>query len=123
METKLSPKAIKLLHKVKRHILEEPKRISMGVWICLDARRDGFLTVSECNTIGCIGGWTEMLGGRFDKLSDNYGSTAVEILGLNMHQRRTLFFDSRLCHAKSQQTPSHARAVAKHIDRFIARYR
>lgn len=47
---------VKLLRKVKKHILEEPKRLNMdfyGSAYCNDA--------PACGTVGCIAGWSALL--------------------------------------------------------------
>ena len=52
MKTKLSRKAIALLRKVQKTITEEPNRLLMADWA--GQTRQG--------TVGCIAGWTAILG-------------------------------------------------------------
>lgn len=47
---------VKLLRKVKRHILEEPKRFDMDYALRRSAE-------SPCGTVGCIAGWAAILNG------------------------------------------------------------
>lgn len=60
---KLSAKAVKLLRKVEKHILAEPKRFYMGWWGTHYSKD----TVEEsdalppCGTVACIAGWASIL--------------------------------------------------------------
>src|ERR1700739_464311 len=62
----LNKEAVKLLRQVKDHILEEPKRLSMGSWMVIYPT--GFPTSASwlpaCGTVGCIAGWTVLLHDR-----------------------------------------------------------
>jgi hypothetical protein len=50
----LKDHTIKLLRRVKKHILAEPKRLQMGAW--------GYRTSeTQCGTAACIGGWAAIL--------------------------------------------------------------
>jgi hypothetical protein len=58
----LKPRAVKLLRRVQAHIREEPLRFHMEFW------RENFRPDGQpnphCNTVGCIGGWIELIGNR-----------------------------------------------------------
>lgn len=51
----------KLLLKVKRHILAEPKRIDMDIPVSTSEWRH---LMPPCGTVGCIAGWTVILANR-----------------------------------------------------------
>lgn len=51
---KMKPEAVRLLRRVKKHILEEPRRFDMKDWVESS-------TVSPCGTVACIAGWTLLL--------------------------------------------------------------
>ena len=71
---------VKLLRKIKRHILEEPRRFAMGLWHierqpgrtidgCVNYyfspnKFESEQKVPSCGTVACIGGWAEIFGGR-----------------------------------------------------------
>ena len=122
MSETLSAGAVRMLRKVKRHILAEPKRISMGFW-CLtgDDVTINSLKASPCGTVGCIGGWLETLYAAEHRKT----KTAFQILDMLSDfngPAYNFFYDTRLM-AQKPQTAAHARAVAKHIDKFIAEHR
>ena len=122
MSETLSADAVRMLRKVKRHILAEPKRIGMDFW-CLkgdDVAING-LKASPCGTVACIGGWLEILYAT----EHREAKTAFQILGMlgdYDSNAYNFFYNSRLMRQKPQ-TVAHARAVAKHIDQFIAAHR
>lgn len=121
---------ITLLRKVKKHILEEPRRLDMNV--VLNGDQSG-PDAPPCGTIGCIGGWTNFLSGKpEDSLSD-----AAIRLGLDSDEQGRLFeepaytvsqpteeragwpekFMRRYLKAKTPQT--RAKVTAERIDHFI----
>lgn len=51
---KMKPEAVRLLRRVKKHILEEPRRLDMSDWVETSK-------VSPCGTTACIAGWTLLL--------------------------------------------------------------
>jgi hypothetical protein len=53
----LKHETIKLLRKVKKHILEEPKRFDMGSWGFKKRGRGAPI----CKTVACIAGWATIL--------------------------------------------------------------
>lgn len=121
----------RLLRKVKRHILEEPKRLDMGTW-GESSRR------SPCGTVGCIAGWGMVLSQKHperfigeenaDALAELLGSwtedPGASALGITTEQARRLFY--------VDQWPEHfrkgygrlakqkkAERVAERIEHFI----
>ena len=116
---RLSLEGVKLLERVKRLALAEPKRIAMKYWLSQRGKvseRFG-LKYPACGTVGCVGGWVEVLYRRNHPRSQK---NAAEILGLTSWQADVLFMDYELIHAENQQTKKHAAAVAKHVDSFVA---
>ena len=85
-----------LLRKIKKHIMEEPKRFMMGWWIHKKEELKDFphmldrdlhdkpIVFPKCNTTACIAGWAVLLhdGMEARNLSDiEIHHRAVEILG------------------------------------------
>lgn len=122
MSETLKVDAVRMLRKVKRHILAEPKRIGMNYW-CIkgdEVVKEG-LKVPACGTVACIGGWLETLYATEHRKA----KTAFQILGMLGDYggpAYNFFYNSRLM-AQKPQTVAHARVVAKHIDQFIAEHR
>lgn len=135
---------VKLLRQVKRHILEEPKRLQMGIWSASAKRqvRQGYMEKDEapaCGTTGCIAGWAVILhkaGSRTDFLKvlrsirgHDYRHVmqpkAIALLELTEAQADSLFFvgdwpgsfegDYMNCKTPKQR----ARVTAKRIEHFI----
>jgi hypothetical protein len=99
---------VKLLRKVRRHILAEPKRVNMGRFIY---RKE------DCGTVACIAGWAVTLSG--EELPYHISARAEELLGLNWRQASYLFYDAPNFVKAPAQTAEHARQTAKLIDHFI----
>lgn len=119
----LGKEAVSILRRVKRHILVEPKRIAMAYW---RLNKDETPYAPEkgwpkCGTVACIGGWVETLYRQDHKRSQF--KSARDILRISYDQANDLFHKMTLVDVNNQQTPTHARQVAKHIDAFIAKYR
>lgn len=55
---KLDPMSKRLLRRVARHILEEPRRFDMGDWAYDHPKSEGG---PACNTTACIAGWSLLL--------------------------------------------------------------
>jgi hypothetical protein len=104
---------VKLLRKIKKHILAYPKTFAMSFW--QEPRR-----VSEsrpCGTAACIGGWAKLL-------TKDRKLTAADALGLS-HQGAWLLFNmhrwpSRFQTKAKEETAAFARNAAARIDHFIA---
>ena len=123
---------VELLQKVKEHILEEPLRLHMEVWV---VTKQAFEDVSEnylgnydglvfpaCNTVGCISGWASVLSGSIDGRSNK----GAEFLQLSDAEAEGLFhvaqwpleFSSQYRRTESQSM-ERAKVVAAVIDAFI----
>ena len=89
---------VRLLRRIQKHILEEPKRLDMGRW-CRKKEWDGFQlfpeVFPECGMQACIGGWAIVLsGGRINRGFSplNMEDRAAKLLGLDEGQSSRLFF-------------------------------
>jgi hypothetical protein len=124
---------VKLLRKVKKHILEEPKRFIMGDWVvrkeapghqvCDD---DGnYRPFAKCGTAACIAGWTMLLSKVDPSTVDSYSAAASELLGIGNTFHNPLFYtdDWPLEYEaayKNAKTPAgRARVAARRIEHFI----
>jgi len=60
----ISEHAVSILRKVKKHILEEPKRLDMENWLIVgdNVRIIYGRNAPACGTVGCIAGWVNVLG-------------------------------------------------------------
>jgi hypothetical protein len=114
---------VKLLRKIKKHILEQPKRLLMGRWI---VNKGDYATekvrFAKCETAACIAGWACILAGQ-GKPQD-VSLTAEKLLGLGWRQASRLFqplewpdkFDAGLLDNGTAKT---AKMAARRIEHFI----
>lgn len=111
---------VKLLRKVQKHILEEPRRLQMGVW---QSKSDD----APCGTIGCIAGWTALLGDGFYAGDDStVRRKAEELLHLfDGHKSFDLFYidgwpyEYIESYYSAETDKSRAGIVSDRIDYFI----
>ena len=143
--TKTKPKLnVKLLRKIKAHILEEPRRFFMEWYVATGrpgARRftsrhadaaDLPKTVPPCGTAACIAGWAILLSEKkkADELDYNYSGDTVDIasdlIGLPFgYYPRQLFnnhgwpepFSSQYKNAKTPR--ARAKIAAERIEHLI----
>jgi hypothetical protein len=123
---------VKLLRKVKKHILEEPKRFIMGDWVVRKEYPDQQLfdddgkprTFAKCGTAACIAGWTMLLSKVDPDKVDSYSGAASKLLGLK--ERFSPLFYTDQWPAKYEdayvnaKTPAgRARVAARRIEHFI----
>lgn len=126
---------VKLLRKVKRHILAEPKRFVMWTWMAKkadartfnkftsDAHDNRSVSFAKCGTAACIAGWTCILAGDGDP--DDFEATAGGFLEINDAQRKRLFaLDSwptkfRAAYEKAVSQRTFVRIAAQRIEHFI----
>ena len=109
---------VKLLRKVRRHILAEPKRVNMGRFIYRKKDDPEMLEWwPACGTVACIAGWAVTLSG--EELPYHISARAEELLGLNWRQASYLFYDAPNFVKAPAQTAEHARQTAKLIDHFL----
>lgn len=123
------PINVKLLRKVKKHILEEPSRFFMNSVIVRGApgakvTLDGIeREIPKCGTAACIAGWACILSGETEPIGM---SRAEKLLGLDDHGGTRLFVED--CwpdkfHRRWQQSKTlitRAKIAAERIDHFIA---
>jgi hypothetical protein len=121
MTTKLPTSQAKtaygLLSDIAKLALTEPKRMWMCAWGGEAGNACDYYALGDgpaCGTVGCIGGWTDVLRPRGD---------AWETLGLTGEQRSELFEPRALIRDPEQGTLAHAKRVAAHIRRFQRTYR
>lgn len=131
---------VERLERIKRHILEEPRRADMYGWARVAPE-------APCGTAGCIAGWDELMDlkrperSRLMQLARDYADgeecfwelgeyvrpRAARRLGLDDEQADRLFdpedwpeaFKAPLS-VSGRGTAAHARIIAERIDHFIA---
>lgn len=87
---------VRLLRRIQKHILEEPRRFFIlrfkeaGIPDSTVIVENGQAQqIPECGTMACIGGWACILSGRKTRL--RFWNTAVSLLGLTFDQADALF--------------------------------
>lgn len=81
------PLNVKLLRKIKRHILAVPNRFQMEWWKTTDkpgtsVRLDGLdRRVPKCGTVCCLAGWAVELSGQDASIVDDVSGTAAALIG------------------------------------------
>lgn len=126
---------VKLLRKVAKHILSEPKRLRMLNWIMRGApgeirkaQSDGWgesgtIRFPACGTVGCIAGWTCMLSGQ-EELGDVVPN-ARKLLRINAEAAVRLFYVAdwprhfRDRYFKATRQRERAKIVGEVIEDFI----
>jgi len=108
--------------------LPEPRRLRMQWWHA-DATNGlgglyGLLAstpnmIPECGTVGCIGGWTELVLTGSARLEE---VKVREALGLTYEMADELFYDHAMCSLPNQGTRGHTLAVIRHIKDFARRH-
>lgn len=129
---------VKLLRKVKKHILAEPKRLVMWTWKLQNTLQPKFLSdgygnmprkfipFAECGTAACIAGWTCLLSGKKNVEGNHISQTAIQLLGIPGSLTNSLFvvtfwpgqFRAKYHNAKTQKT--RAKIAAERIEHFIS---
>jgi hypothetical protein len=144
---------VALLKKVKEHILENPARLRMSNWVVnrqilkaaafAEIINNKFVfeqkawdnkaqTIPACGTVGCIAGWTVIIGNKLDpEKADviNAQRRATALLNISENDASDLFFvdswpseyEEPYLEAESQE--ERAQIVAKVIDDFIAKHK
>lgn len=133
----VGPKGARLLRKVAKHILAEPKRFAMSWWYgegtpgqpltqgFFTERHISKLIVPECGTVACIAGWAVLLtdGNNGYQSGADIHRRAIELLGDAAED--ALFgtltwptrFAERYHHAKTRR--GKATAAVDRIEHFI----
>ena len=87
MSDKLPKLNVPMLRKVQKHILSEPRRLDMETWTELLTDEEKKLPSSPpCGTVGCIGGWTNILSKTLGDIQ------AAEVLGITQDEKECLFY-------------------------------
>lgn len=95
MKSKKSKLNVRLLRRIKRNFLNEPKRLFMGGYIYHGAPGKRFIGDNgkqyfpKCGTVGCIAGWACLLSGNGEPTFAY--EPAAELLQLE--RPATLFFE------------------------------
>lgn len=114
---------VKLLRKVKKHILEEPKRLNMYEGLIADSS-------VPCGTAGCIAGWACVLDARISVPKAGFepwgtiSRQAKDALGLADDQAFRLFRswmwpDKFASDFDEADKATQAKVTAARIDHFI----
>jgi len=90
---------VKLLRKIEKHILAEPKRFWMrwfvavkdGIHKKLYTRVGTWRAYPKCNTAACVAGWACILSGKKVSPNQHLSVLASDILGLDPDQAARLF--------------------------------
>jgi hypothetical protein len=127
---------VKLLRKIQKHILAEPKRFIMGAWIqrrthnvdfsCDIANLTPRTIFPDCGTAACIAGWAILLSRGIEYNPEMPRIEAKHLLKIQTPQDSKLFqvaawpiaLRKRFRKAKRRETA--AKIAAERIDLFIA---
>jgi len=130
---------VKLLRKIQKHILAEPRRLNMSHWAA--PSHD-----APCGTMACIAGWAVILTKRrgaekFRRVAERLGiglfpdpkritlnpsTVAAKALRLDLDQKEKLFhtygwpWNFREKYLNAENPRIRARAASDRIDHFIA---
>lgn len=130
-----NPVNVKLLRRIKRHILEEPKRFDM-TFIRNPLDGLGKKLIPECGTVCCIGGWAIKFSypkatpdietdGRFWQVNGQGVGAGVATLLIGGREINRLLFDRRwpdelrLKYRVAKTSKQKAEAGAAAIDSYI----
>lgn len=116
-----------LVHDLTAVVDDEPRRMQMGQW---HKRHHPLFrptlfksgTLPPCGTVGCVGGWTEIM--VWDAGGEMCGwQSAANTLRLSDVQQEELFFARDLVNDWDQGNRAHADRVIAHIRLFAERYK
>lgn len=124
---------VKLLRKVKRQILKEPKQFAMRYLYSEPSAGDAANKIPNCGTAACIAGWTHAIDQNIppsecEKNKWKLTVSAGELLGIDNEQEDRLFFleywPERFSATYTRATDKHqwtrrARIAAERIEHFI----
>lgn len=123
---------VRLLRRIQKHILEEPRRFVMEDLVRYGPPGEAFESdngseqiFAECGTAACIAGWTLMLSGyRIERV--NYLKRASELLSLgsDADEDRLFFADSwpepfKHNYARAKRPATRAKIAAARIEHLI----
>jgi len=128
---------VKLLQRVIKHILDEPRRLRQACWISERGGAEYRYAVIEdlappCGTVACFAGWVSLLSKRKRRLMEPYSefSTRSIIQGNDVPaskarkdlERIYFFFPEHQGRKPKPGTAPYARVIAKRIQRFIDKH-
>ena len=124
-----SPKLnVRLLRRIQRHILAEPKRLDMRSWLIMYSKQQATenSSIPRCGTVACIAGWAVALTRKVIKNDAYIQYMASKELGLGHEEDDNLFLPStwpspwreRLLRYQPG-TKLYAEVVSRYIDFFI----
>lgn len=127
MKTKLN---VKLLRKIQKHILAEPKRFIMGWWNEKSSPGEPLndfemcSTIPKCGTAACIGGWALILSGENPDLMRSVSKAAGALLGIENDAANRLFdsyaWPNRFRRFRELKSPAaRVKVAVARIDHFI----
>lgn len=124
---------VRLLRKIKKHILAEPRRFVMWAWLreketsgdtfTSDANDNRQVKFAKCGTAACIAGWTCILAG--DKHPYDHEESARELLEVDEQQSKSLFIldrwpeEFRYPYQKAVGQRTMVKIAANRIEHFI----
>lgn len=74
---------VRLLRRIQKHILAEPRRLNMRDWnTTLRDPRNLPDEMPPCGTVGCIAGWATMLSGKKPRTRHGFARMGCELLGI-----------------------------------------
>jgi hypothetical protein len=124
---------VKLLRKVKEHILAEPKRLLMDDWIAFASgrKRKTFINdvckrehFAKCGTAACIAGWVCLLADG-KQPDQSVSSRAIDLLEIGDYQGSYLFFTNLwpnglgAAYYAAESASKRAEIAAQRIEHFI----
>lgn len=127
---------VKLLRKIQKHILAEPKRYDQDRWLLTGKDIDDYVPARQipaCRTVGCIAGWACVLSNKPLARKFEAGDIAKTLLGLDDSQAKKLFSPVYNLFGDPSQWPAkfvdayqnaktatgRARVASRRIDHFI----
>jgi hypothetical protein len=132
---------VKLLRKIQKHILAEPKRFIMDTWIRRGQPGQDLMipdaglpsvVIPACGTAACIGGWALKLSGIRLAKNTPVAKRAKALLGIEPQNDRDSWPEDRLFvtdewprefyvrFEKSRNLQERAQIACERIDHFIA---
>jgi hypothetical protein len=123
---------VKLLRKIQKHILAEPRRYWQDTWITGDEDRIKEIngSVPDCKTMACIGGWACILGSNALNASagelsallgvDNGAvGRLIDYVGYTDPENSSWPRKYVTAYAKAKTPAGRARVAVRRIDHFI----
>lgn len=138
----MNQRAKELLLAAKARILEEPRRLNMGLWILTDVNREKLRLYGEpkhygippCETVACIAGHICLaedpeFGARDEFWASGISASARNLMGLSDYSAHGLFYETSWPIAFQERlagvrpgTKKYAKIVADRIDAWIAEH-